>query len=148
MLLAEYLLKKKYWREASRAFELLALLDKGDEKSGALYTHLGYAYQRQKMYNQALQTYMKAELFVSDNDWLKEQKAICYRLTGQFGESLSYYKELEQKNPENVTLLYQIGICLAELKEFDEALKYFFKIDFLIRDDKKIIILYSLAQSI
>lgn len=137
MLLAEFLLKKKYWREAARAFELLAVLDKGDEKSGALYTHLGYAYQRQKMYNQALQAYMKAELFVSDNDWLKEQKAICYRLTGQFSESLSYYKELEQKNPENTTLLYQIAVCLAELEQFDDALKYFFKIDFVQPKNEK-----------
>lgn len=137
LLLAEYLLKKKYWKLAGAVFELVATQTKGDDKSGTLFSHLGYAYQRQKKYSQALQAYLKAELFIPDNDWLKEQKAICYRISGQYADALSYYKELEAKNPENENILFNIGICLGETKEYDEALQYLFKLYYEAPENEK-----------
>lgn len=138
MLLAELLLKKKYWKEAAQVFEMIAQFEKGSDKNGSLFCHLGYAYQKQKQYDKALGAYAKAELFIPENNWLKEQKALCFRMMGQYDEALPYYKLLEQNNSENANVLFCIGICLGETGQYDDALQYFFKLSFIQPDSTKV----------
>lgn len=136
MLLAEYLMKKKYWKLASNAFELVVGQIKGEDESGTIFSHLGYCYQRQKSFAQALEAYLKADLFIPDNDWLKEQKALCYLSLGQYSEAITYYRELEIKNPDNKKILSNIGFCLGATEKYDEALNYFFKLDYQYPGDE------------
>lgn len=137
ILLAEFLFKKKYWKEAGNLYDTLIDLSKDNIKDGNLYSHRGFTYQKMKMYGEALRCYLEAELFTPNDNWLKEQIAACYRLNLQFDKALSYYREIESKHPEDMKILFFIGFCLGKLRKFDEALKYFFKIDFIQPDDIK-----------
>lgn len=138
MLLAEFLLKKKYWKEAEALYEKLIRLNKDDSKSGALYCRRGYTLQRQKSYIEAIQYYLKAEIYMTDDNWLKEQMATCYRLSGQNNEALSYYRDLEKSSPDDTSVIYHLAISLAEDKQYDEAFKCLFKLNYLNPDDIKV----------
>jgi tetratricopeptide (TPR) repeat protein len=137
MVLAEFLLKKKYWNEAGMLYDILINYNQKNINDGNLYSRRGYIFQKMKLYQEALQCYLKAEIFMPDDNWLKEQIATCYRCNRQYKEALSYYQRLEPSNDENTTLLFYIGYCLAEMQQYEDAFKYFFKVNFLQPDNLK-----------
>lgn len=135
ILLAEFLLKKKYWKEAGYLYRTMIQMEENNANLGDLYSRLGYTYQKQQLFSEAIDCYMKVGIFTEDNPWLKEQMATCHRQNMNYQEALSYYRDLEQLQPENISILYHIGICLGELQQYNEALRYFLKIDFIQPDD-------------
>jgi tetratricopeptide (TPR) repeat protein len=137
MLLAEFLLKKKYWKEAEFLYSFLTEKENDQKKLGNLLSRLGYTYQKQKEYEEAIACYQKVSLFMDDDMWLKEQMATCLRLVMNYTDALTYYQEIELAQPNKISILFNLGICLAELKRYDEALKYFFKIDFIQANNVK-----------
>lgn len=138
ILLAEFLLKKKYWEEAGNLFDKLITLNTDDSRNGALYCRRGYTLQRQKLYGEALSFYQRAEIFLSSDKWLSQQIAVCYRMTGLYDKALKYYRQLVEQSPDDLQLNYHTAICLAEAGDYEEAFRHLFKVDFLQPDSLKV----------
>lgn len=136
-LLAEFLFKKRYWREAGHLYEILISLNKNKQDNGNLFSHLGYIYQKVGMYQEAATNYMKAEALTPNDIWLKEQIALCLEANEKYDDALLYYKEIESIHPEDIKILYHIATCLAYQEKYDDAFKYFFKIDYIDPNNTK-----------
>lgn len=126
--LADFYFRKEYYTIAADIYAQLIELT-GD--TAELYQKIGYCMQKEKRYDNAISSYLMADMLKPDNMWTNRHLATCYRLNREFEEALEYYRKIEDIEPDNRTLLFNIGSCLAELGKDDEALKYFFKLDFI-----------------
>lgn len=126
--LADYYFRKEYYIIAADIYAQLIELT-GD--SAELYQKIGYCMQKEKRYDNAISSYLMADMLKPDNMWTNRHLATSYRLNREFEEALNYYHKIEEIEPDNRVLLFNIGSCLAELGRDNEALKYFFKLDFI-----------------
>lgn len=133
--LAQYYFRKDRNADAIRAYEALLDMVGG---TAEIYQKIGYCFQKERDYENAIDAYLKADVIKPDNVWTNRHLATSYRLHRNFEKALEYYHKVEEVQPENKTLLFNIGSCLAELEQFDEALKYFFKLDFIDPDNIKV----------
>lgn len=132
--IAEYYFSKNYFEEAAEIFSYLL----SEEKSGELYQKLGFCYQKQGDFEQALTQYKKAELFDLNRKWNLNKIAICYRNLKQPKLALEYYRAAEKLDEDNLNIQLNIGHCLLELEEFEEALKCYFKVEYLAPENTKV----------
>jgi len=132
--IAEFYFTKAYYREAAEVFTYLLEI----EKSGELYQKLGYCYQKMNDYEQALETYKKAELFDLNRKWNLNKIALCYRNLKQPERALEYYREVEKLDEDNLNTQLNIGHCLLEIGQYEEALKCYFKVEYLEPGNKKV----------
>lgn len=132
--IAEFYFSKNYFKEAAEVFNYLLNV----EKSGELYQKLGYCYQRDNNYEEALETYKKAELFDLNRKWNLNKIALCYRNLKQPEKALEYYREVETLDEEDLTTQLNIGHCLLELGKYEDALKSYFKVEYLKPGNKKV----------
>jgi tetratricopeptide (TPR) repeat protein len=86
---------------------------------------------------EALDSYLKAELLNSNNSWTIKKLAYCYRALKQYQEALSYYRKAERLNPDNLSVQLSIGHCYLELKNYPEALKHYFKVEYLTNNKER-----------
>lgn len=131
--LADFHFQKQHWEKATGLYRQIALSAEPERKA-EICQKLGYSLQKQKHYNEAITSYLEADLIVPNNLWTNRQLAICYRMDHQFKQALEYYHKVEEVEPENHKILFYMGNCLAELGSYEEALNYFFKLDFLEND--------------
>lgn len=129
--IADFFLKKERWEEAIEIYKEMEAISEFDENSAEFYQKLGYALQKRKRYNEAIDAFIKADTLKPDNIWNNRHLATCYRLNRNYKAALTYYKRVEEIVPEDTNAIFYIGNCLAELGEFEEALNYFFKLDFM-----------------
>lgn len=139
-ILAEYYLAKEHFEEARSLFEKLSSRLLTD---ATYYQKIGYCFEMSGQQEEALRSYLHADLLDGDNKWTLRRLSKIYRTTNQIELSLACNKRLEVMNPENAALLLNIGHCYLSLKNYDEALKYFFKADFI--DDGSIKIWRAIA---
>jgi tetratricopeptide (TPR) repeat protein len=132
--IAEFYFAKNYFDEAAEIFGLLL----EQEKNGELYQKLAYCHQKKGDFEEALDGYLKAELYDINRLWNLKKIALCYRNLKQPGKALEYYKEAEKIDSENLNNQLNIGHCLLELDEYDEALKCYFKVEYLAPGNKKV----------
>ncbi|MDD4107920.1 MAG: hypothetical protein PHH93_04290 [Prolixibacteraceae bacterium] len=132
--IAEYYFAKNYFSEAREIYtELLKI-----EQSGELYQKIGYCFQKQGNFDDALDAYLKADLYDLNRLWNLKKIAVCYRNLKQPAKALEYYKIAESVDPENLNIELNIGHCLLELGRFEEALKCYFKVEYLAAENKKV----------
>lgn len=124
--LANYNFKKGYFSKASEIYE--KLID-SFEPTSELYQKLGYCYQKEKLYTNAINAYKRSDVLKPDNLWTNRHLATCYRMTGNYNEALDYYRKVEEVQPENKTIAFYMGSCYAGMEKYEEALNCFFKID-------------------
>lgn len=129
--IAEFYLKKERWDEAIEIYRELEELEEFNKDKADDYQKFGYALQKRKQYEEAIQAYLKADTLHPDNIWNNRHLAACYRLSRNYEEALTYYKKVEAAAPEDTNTAFYIGSCLAELGQYEEALNYFFKVDFI-----------------
>lgn len=132
--IGEYYLRKNYFADALTVFNQLSEID---EENGELFQKKGYCKQMMGQTEEALQTYLRADLTHTDSKWLNRRIASCYRNLKQPEKALIYYRRLEAKQPNDMNLQINIGHCYLELRNFSEALKYFFKVDYLDNQSTK-----------
>lgn len=132
--LAEYYFSKNYFPEAAGIFNELLMI----EKNGELYQKAGFCYLETGDYEQALEAYLKAELYELNRSWNLKKIALCYRNLKKPEKALEYYRLAEKLEPENLNIQLSIGHCLLELQMFDEALKCYFKVEYLSPGNKKV----------
>lgn len=129
---ANFLFRKEHYLEAVEVYQILSTMEAGDAE---IHQKLGYCYQKTKNFEQALNAYLKADMFKPDNVWTNRHLATSYRVLKNYPKAIAYYKKVEEVQPQNRSLLYNIGSCLVELELFDEAIQYFFKLDFIEPDN-------------
>jgi tetratricopeptide (TPR) repeat protein len=132
--IAEYYFAKNYFEEAAEIYGLLL----EEKKDGELYQKLAYCHQKQGDFKQALDGYLKAELYDLNRLWNLKKIALCYRNLKKPDKALEYYKEAEKLDPESLNNQLNIGHCYLELEKYEEALKCYFKVEYLAPGNKKV----------
>ena len=132
--IAEYYFAKNHFEEAAEIYTLLL----ENKKDGEIYQKLAYCHQKQGNYKQALDGYLKAELYDMNRLWNIKKIALCYRNLKEPAKALEYYKEAEKLDPESLNNQLNIGHCYLELEQFEEALKCYFKVEYLAPGNKKV----------
>lgn len=130
MEIFHYLIEKEYFDEAFRVGSDIERRDK-NLRDAQFFQKMGYSLQKSGKYKEAIEYYIKADIFAPDTLWTMRQIAQCYRLTGDFENALRYYIATEDIDPDNLSLHMMTGECLAVLKRYDEAFEHFFKVDYL-----------------
>jgi tetratricopeptide (TPR) repeat protein len=133
-IIGEYYFHRNYFEEAIDVFNGLLQKDISNE---TLLQKKGYCLQMMGRWEEALESYLKAELLNSNNSWTIKKLAYCYRTLKQPREALLYYRKSEQLNPDNLSIQLSIGHCYLELKNYTEALKYYFKVEYLTNNKEK-----------
>lgn len=135
--IVDFHLKKEHWVETAEMCEGIALLAQSLSTQSDLYEKLGFALQKTKQIDKAIEAYIKADTIKPDHLWTLRHLATCYRLKHDYQKALQYYKKIETITPDNHLMVYYMGSCLAELGKYDEALNYFFKLDFIENNSVK-----------
>lgn len=127
--LADFFLFKERYFEAIEIFQIL--IEEMEQSSFLLFQKYGFACQREKRYQEAIDSYLKADLISPNSLWIYRNLALCYRRIQSYSNAIDYYKKVEEIQPEHKNTLYYIGVCLTNLERYDEALNYFFKLDLM-----------------
>ena len=117
--------------EYEKALEVFKSLDHNEQTAATLYQKEGYCLERMGSYEQAIESYDKAELVNSGNVWTLRHLAFCYRLLGNYSAALAVYRKVDELRPDDASTINMIGNCLMEIGDFDEALKCYFKVNYL-----------------
>ena len=117
--------------EYEKALEVFKSLDHNEQTAATLYQKEGYCLERMGAYEQAIESYDKAELVNSGNVWTLRHLAFCYRLLGNYSAALAVYRKVDELRPDDASTINMIGNCLMETGDFDEALKCYFKVNYL-----------------
>ena len=103
-----------------------------------LLEKMGYASQKLRRFDEALEYYKQAELFDTNKKWLTKKIAYCYRALRKPEEALKYYRQAEKDEPDNLFIQASIGHCYLDMENFEEALKYYFKVEYNQPDNIRI----------
>ncbi len=132
--ISEYYFNKNYFAEAREIYEYLL----EEHKSGELYQKIAFCHQKLGDYEEALDAYLKAELYDINRIWNLKKTALCYRYLKKPAKALEYYEAAESLDPDNLNNQLNIGHCFLELDRFEEALKCYFKVEYLAPGNKKV----------
>jgi len=133
--IAQFYFEKEDFEKSAEVFG--RLIAQG-ENSLEIYQKLGFAYQKQRKYREALDYYLKAELFEHENIWTMRKIAFCYLKLKKTKKALKYYTLLQDLEPDNLLIQVQLGRCNLEMKKYDEALKHYFKVEYLQPKNTKV----------
>ncbi|MEI6138320.1 MAG: hypothetical protein WCP85_03600 [Mariniphaga sp.] len=132
--IAEFNFAKNYFRDAADMYELLLSMNDHPE----MLQKLAYCYQNMGDYKNALNYYLKADLFDQNKLWNLKKIALCYRNLKKPVKALEYYQQAEMLQPDDLNLHVSIGQCQMELDQYEEALKSYYKVEYLSPGNKKI----------
>jgi tetratricopeptide (TPR) repeat protein len=131
MPVADFMMKKEYWKEAADLYNEINLMSGGEAGNKVDFLRKeGYVLQKSKAYDEALKVYQKANIIEPDTPWIEKRLATCYRMTGAYEEALEMYLKIDEKDGGSASNTYYTGICQMELNRYDEALNTFFRLDF------------------
>ncbi|MGA9530205.1 MAG: tetratricopeptide repeat protein [Terriglobales bacterium] len=119
--------------DTSRATSVLSSVP-GNERSAKLYSALGYTYEQQKQYKNAVEAYRHAiEL---DRDNLDAIRGLAENLLndGQTDAALEQYKVIADANPEDAQTYIRIAEIYRKQGKFDLALENLKKAESMVQD--------------
>ena len=123
--------------DTTRAAQVLASVpDAG--RSAKLYSALGYTYEQQKQYKQAIEAYRHAiEL---DRDNLDAIRGLAQNLLndGQTDAALEQYKVIADANPEDAQTYLRIAEIYRKQGKFDQALDNLKKAESMVQDSVEV----------
>lgn len=128
----QFYFNNHHYGEAIEIYRTLILLE---GESAEIYQKIGYCHQKQQAYQEAIRSFLKADVLKPDTIWTDRHLATCYRMLKLYAKAIRYYQKVEKIQPENKSLLFNTGSCFVELGQYDEALRYFFKLDFIEPDN-------------
>jgi len=134
--IAEFYFEKDHFESA---FEIYKSLSNRGEVSYEIYEKMGYCLQRLKRYDEAVQYYIKAELFDTNRAWLLRKIGLCYRNLNDHNNAIKYYTEALKLDPENQFIQLSIGHCYLSIQQYEEALNYFYKLEYLSNENVKVL---------
>ena len=119
--------------DTNRASEVLSAIPEA-ARSAKLYSALGYTYEQQKQYKQAIAAYRHAiEL---DRDNLDAIRGLAQNLLndGQTEAALEQYKIIAESNPEDAQTYLRMGDIYRKQGKFDLALENLKKAESMVQD--------------
>jgi tetratricopeptide (TPR) repeat protein len=124
--LADYFFSKNFYGDALQLF-----LKQAKEKPSdvQLYEKIGYCYQENDDYEEALKFYKRAEL-IDRKVWTIKKIGLCLRRLRRNDEALEYYLQAYDQEPENIHTVIMIAHSYIDLKNYEEALKYYFRVEY------------------
>lgn len=135
--IAEFYFKRGYYADALPLLHTMAFR----ATTPHIWEKIGFCLEKLHEGNQeAIEAYMKAQLFNPDSRWLSRRLGICYRRTGDFRNALEYLQQARPENGKfdrNLSLL--IADTLADAGKWEEALQELYHIDYETPDDPDII---------
>ncbi len=130
----EFFFSSEYYRQAFDIFKQIST----EAPNFEIFQKMGYSAQKACDIELALDSYLKAQLYESDQPWNLKKVGWCYRKLKNPAKALEYYRMAEAKEPDNLSISTAIGRCLLEMENYSEALKYYFKVEFLDEKNTKV----------
>lgn len=134
--LADFHFDNEHFNDAIEIYT--SLINKGDTRI-EIFQKTAYSYQKLGKYTEALDYYLKVELFDVTNSWSLKKIAMCYNYQKEYKKALKYYFEIEKLEPENIHVQINIANCYLNLKDFKSALNYYYKVELSAPDNRKIL---------
>jgi tetratricopeptide (TPR) repeat protein len=134
--LADFHFDNEHFNDAIEIYT--SLINKGDTRI-EIFQKTAYSYQKLGKYTDALDYYLKVELFDVTNSWSLKKIAMCYNYQKEYKKALKYYFEIEKLEPENIHVQINIANCYLNLKDFKSALNYYYKVELSAPDNRKIL---------
>ena len=108
------------------------------ERSAKLYSALGYTYEQQKQYKQAIDAYRHA--IDRDHDNLDAIRGLAQNLMndGQSAAALEQYKIIADANPEDAQTYVRMAEIYRKDGNFDEALESLKKAESMVQDSVEV----------
>lgn len=125
---AEFLMKKKYYSEASKLFESLS--PALTEEDAELWQKLAFCYQKSNN-PQALEAYINADSLKPESTWTISHEAHAARMFGNYKLATECYDKLLEKDGDNIKYLKRKSECLIADENYEEALPVLYKINYL-----------------
>src|ERR1700691_2585679 len=123
--------------DTSRASQVLSSVP-STERSAKLYSALGYTFEQQKQYKEAIEAYRHAiEL---DRDNLDAIRGLAQNLLndGQADAALEQYKVIADANPEDAQTYVRIAEIYRKQGKFDLALENLKKAESMVQDSVEV----------
>ena len=133
LIISEFYLKNKYYREAAGFYEML---DRLNPSQFNIWEKIGYCHDRLREFSKAAEWYKKADIVNPGNPWLEKKLAISLKNSGNTEEALEYYEKALKNEPENYHLIMSAAQCLLASNKFKEAINHFYHAEYLQPDKK------------
>lgn len=127
-LIGEFYFKRGYYNDARILFDMMPTKESGE---GLILQKIGFCFQSEEDYQNALNYYLKAEIVNPDNLWLIKKIALCHKNLSQFEMAAHYYRKAIDRDETNLGLVMNLGHCLLQSGNTDEALKCYYKVEYL-----------------
>jgi tetratricopeptide (TPR) repeat protein len=123
--------------DTARATQVLSSVP-GTERSAKLYSALGYTYEQQKQYKDAVEAYRHA--IEMDRDNLDAIRGLAQNLLndGQADAALEQYKVIADANPEDAQNYVRIAEIYRKQGKFDLALDNLKKAESMVQDSVEV----------
>lgn len=123
--------------DANRAIQTLSSIPESD-RSAKLYSALGYTYEEQKDYKNAITAYRKAVAL--DHDNLDAMRGLAQNLLndGQLDAALSEYKTIADANPEDPQTYLNMSEIYRRTGHFNQALDSLQKASSMVQDSVEV----------
>lgn len=123
--------------DANRAIQTLSSIPES-ERSAKLYSALGYTYEEQKDYKNAISAYRKAVGL--DHDNLDAMRGLAQNLLndGQLNAALEEYKSIADANPEDPQTYLNMSEIYRRTGHFNEALDSLHKASSMVQDSVEV----------
>lgn len=134
--IAEFYFKRGYYSEALPLLHTLAF--KGG--SPHVWEKIGFSLEKTHDNKEAIEAYMKAQLFNPDSRWISRRLGICFRRAGDYRNALEYLNQARPDNGEfdrNLSIL--IADTFADAGKWEEALQELYRVDYETPDDPDVI---------
>lgn len=136
--IAEFYFKRGYYAEA---LPLLQTMARSSSASPHVWEKIGFCLEKAPGGNQdAIEAYMKAQLFNPDSRWIARRLGICYRREADYRNALEY---MEMARPEGGEFDRSLSLLIAdtmmEAGKWEDALKELYRVDYENPDDPEVI---------
>ena len=123
--------------DSARAIEVLSKVPEA-QRTAKLYSALGYSYEQQKNYPQAVAAYKKA--VEQDKDNLDAMRGLAQNLlnNNQTDAALEQYKQIAEADPHDVQTYMRMAEIYRRNGKFDEALAALKKADAEVQDSQEV----------
>jgi len=123
--------------DTSRATQVLGAIPDA-ARSAKLYSALGYTYEQQKQYKQAIDAYRHA--IERDHDNLDAIRGLAQNLMndGQTAAALEQYKIIADANPEDAQTYVRMAEIYRKDGKFDQALENLKKAESMVQDSVEV----------
>ncbi len=109
------------------------------QPSAIILQKIGYSYQIENRYEEAISAYEKARIFHENDEWTLKQLGNCYGFTNNVHAALECYLQLELINQEDTDVLLHLAECFLQLNDPKSAFQKLYKADYLSENNDDVL---------